>query len=164
MKDDIQTIKLYCPLKFMYAPDECSDLMDVSASWYIDYAEKINNKIQQSLNFEDDLRERGLAEYSANQKVYSALPSVEARSGDLYGVITVKAYGEMSRSELDNLVNELIGQLADGWGESFEQRGIMLGNDEVYISFWNSDKDYYLKPESEMFHEQKCDQTMGGLS
>lgn len=38
--------------------------MEGSSSAYIGYAEKINNKIQQSLNFEDDLQERGLVEYS----------------------------------------------------------------------------------------------------
>ena len=55
----------------------------------------------------------------------------------------------------------LIGQYADGYGESLEQRPITLGEDEVYISFWNSD-DYYLKPESELFPEQEI--KMGGIS
>ncbi len=52
----------------------------------------------------------------------------------------------------------------DGWGEGYEQREIRLGDDRVYISFWNSDDDYFLKPESEVFPENKMDMTMGGLS
>ena len=44
-----------------------------------------------------------------------------------------------------------------------QKHGVKLGEDEVYISFWNSD-DYYLKPESELFPDQKFNQTMGGLS
>ena len=156
--------KLYCPLKFLYSPDDNCDLEDVDSANYVGYDDKINKKIQQSLRFEDDLRERGLVEYSDNRKVYSAIPSVETRNGNLYGVVTVKSYGEMSRAELIDLVDELTGQLSDGWGESFEQREITLGGDKVYISFWNSDDDYFLKPESEVFPEQNCEQTMGGLS
>lgn len=48
-------------------------------------------------------------------------------------------------------------------GESLEQHPVTLGEDEVYVSFWNSRDDYYLKPESEVFPEQKFDQTMGGM-
>ena len=162
-KHELTETKLYCPLKFLYSPDDNSDLEDVPSSVYTDYVEKINKKIQQSLHFEDDLRERGLIEYSDNKKVHSAIPSVETKNGDLYGVITVKSYGELNEAELADLVNELTGQLSDGWGEGFEQREIMLGDDKVFISFWNSE-DFYLKPESEVFPEQKCEQTIGGLN
>ena len=62
-----------------------------------------------------------------------------------------------------DLINDLTGSLADGWGESYEQHPVTLGDDEVYISFWNSRDDYYLKPESEVFPEQKFDQIMGGI-
>ena len=73
------------------------------------------------------------------------------------------------RSRLDSdgankvCIDRIMGHKSDGWGEGFEQRPITLGDDEVYISFWNSD-DYYLKPESELFPDQKLNQTMGGLS
>ena len=162
-RHDLTETKLYCPLKFMYAPDDNSDLMEVDSANYVGYDKMINKRIQQSLRFEDDLRERGLVEYSDNKKVYSAIPSVETRSGDIYGVVTVQTYGEMSKAELIDLVNELTGQLSDGWGESFEQREITLGSDKLCISFWNPD-DFYLRPESEVFPEQECGQTMGGLS
>ena len=63
-----------------------------------------------------------------------------------------------------DLTSELIGHAADGWGESFEQHPITLGSDKIYISFWNSDDDYFIKPESELFPEQEMNQTMGGMS
>lgn len=90
-------------------------------------------------------------------------PSVETRNGDLFGVFTIKSYGELDRAELMEITQEMIGQAADGWGESYEQHPVTLGDDEVYISFWNSDDTYFLKPESEVFPEQKFDQTMGGI-
>ncbi|MCM1167774.1 MAG: hypothetical protein NC401_17440, partial [Ruminococcus sp.] len=98
-----------------------------------------------------------------DQKVLSAIPRVETRNGELYGVITVKSYGELGKTEMIDLVDDLTGQLADGFGEGFEQREVRLGDDEVYISFWNSD-DYFLKPEAEVFPEQEINQGMGGLS
>ena len=97
------------------------------------------------------------------EKVYSVFPSVETRDGDLYGAITVKSYGELDRADLIELTEEIEGQLADGFGEGFEQQEIRLGEDVVYISFWNSEGDYFIKPESEVFPEQKFEQTMGGM-
>ena len=111
--------------------------------------------------------ERGLAAYlhdeNIDKKIYSITPMVETRNGNLYGVAVVKSYGELDKSETADLIGYVTSQYADGFGEGLEQRPITLGEDEIYISFWNSD-DYYLKPESELFHEQKLDQTMGGLS
>ena len=92
------------------------------------------------------------------------MPRVETRNGDIYGVITVKSYGELNKTEMIDLVGELTGSLADGFGEGFEQREIRLGDDSVYISFWDCDDDYFLKPESEAFPEQEINQGMGGLS
>ena len=88
---------------------------------------------------------------------------METRDGDLYGVVTIRSYGELDKADLIELTEEAEGQLADGYGEHFEQQPIRLGDDEVYISFWNSDDDYFLKPESEVFPEQKLEQTMGGM-
>ena len=92
------------------------------------------------------------------------MPRVETRNGDIYGVITVKSYGELNKVEMIDLIDDLTGQLGDGFGESLEQHEIRLGEDSVYISFWDCDDDYFLKPESEAFPEQEINQGMGGLS
>ena len=89
---------------------------------------------------------------------------METRNGELYGVAVVKSYGELDRAEMIELEEYITGQYADGFGESLEQREIKLGEDEVYISFWDCDDDYFLKPESEVFPEQEINQGMGGLS
>ncbi len=167
-KRELTETRLYCPLTICLEPDDdYSDLIEVSSFNYVYYDDKINKRIRQELNFDEDERERGLIAYTDNehlaQKVYSVFPSVETRNGDLYGVVTVRSYGELDKAELIELTEEVEGQLADGFGEGFEQREIRLGEDRAYISFWNSEDSYFIKPESEVFPEPKLEQTMGGI-
>lgn len=166
-KCELVETRLYCPLKIMIEDEDCCDLIEVDSANYIDYDSEINAHIREDLNSDEDAVKRGLAAYfhdeNLDKKVYSAVPRVETCDGDIYGVITVRSYGELSRAEMIDLTNDLTGSLADGWGESYEQHPVTLGDDEVYISFWNSDDGYFLKPESEVFPEQKFDQTMRGI-
>ncbi len=168
MKDkaELTETKLYCPLAItLEINGDYKYCRYVDSANYVNYDDEINKRISHSLCHNKEEAERGLIAYTDSenlaQKVYSVFPSVETRDGDLYGVITIKSYGELSESELAELTEEVEGQLSDGWGEGFEQQEIRLGGDSAYISFWNSD-DYYLKPEQEVFPEQKL--TMGGLS
>lgn len=167
-KRDLVETKLYCPLTFRIEPDDpCDDLDEVDSANYINYDYEINAAVRADLYSDEDAVKRGLAAYfhdeNLNKKVFSAMPKVETRNGDIYGVITVKSYGELNKTEMIDLVGELTGSLADGWGESYEQHPVKLGEDEVYISFWDCDDDYFLKPESEAFPEQNFEQTMGGI-
>ncbi len=75
----------------------------------------------------------------------------------------MKSYGEHDKAETIELASYITGQFADGWGEGYEQHPVELGEDEVYISFWNSRDDYFLKSESEVFPTQNFEQTMGGI-
>ena len=126
---------------------------------------EINDFIRDDLNSDENAVERGLAAYlhdeNLDKKVYSIMPMVETRNGNLYGMAVVQSYGELDKAEAADLVGYITGQFSDGYGESLEQHPMTLDEDEVYISFWNSD-DYYLKPETELFHEQEI--KMGGLS
>ena len=165
-KHELVETRFYCPLKIEI--DDGSEYPEeVCSENYIGYDDEINDFIRADLNRDENAVERGLAAYlhdeNLNKKVYSIMPMVETRGGNLYGVAVVKSYGELDKLETADLVGYITGQFSDGYGESLEQHPITLGDDEVYISFWNSD-DYYLKPESELFHDQKLDQTMGGLS
>lgn len=167
-KRELTETKFYCPLKTMIDDEEGnSDFTEISSGCYTRYASEINEYILDDMNYDEDTVERGLAAYlrseNLDKKVYSIIPKVEARDGDLYGVFVIKSYGELDKTELVDITQELIGQAADGWGESFEQHSVTLGDDEVYISFWNSDDNYYIKPEDEVFPEQKFEQTMGEM-
>jgi len=127
-KQPLTEIKLYCPLTFRIEPeDPCDDLDEVDSANYIGYDYEINAAVRADLYSDKDAVERGLAAYfhdeNLDQKVFSAMPGVETRNGDIYGVITVKSYGELSKVEMIDLINDLTGNLADGFGEGFEQRG-----------------------------------------
>lgn len=166
-KHELVETRLYCPLKIMIEDEDCCDLIEVDSANYIGYDDEINDFIRNDLNRDEYAVERGLAAYlhdeELDKKVYSIMPMVETRNGNLYGVAVVQSYGELDKAETVDLVGYISGQFSDGFGEGLEQHPVTLGGDEVYISLWNSD-DYYLKPESELFHDQKLDQTMGGLS
>ena len=148
--------KLYCPLYVVAEPpDYDSDMLEVPASQLAKYADNINKKIKASLTDVDE-KLRGLIAWTddaeLDHKVLSVFPSVETRGGELYGVMIVNSYGELSKAELVSLSDEITGQLSDGWGESFEQNEIRLNGCKYFISFWNSDY-FYLKPEAEVFHQ-----------
>lgn len=89
----------------------------------------------------EDEGQRGLAVYldePLERKVYSMNPTVEVWQDELWGVLEVQTYGELSADELQALVSEWEGQCSDGWGEGFEQRPIRTEDGELYVSFWNS--------------------------
>lgn len=165
-KRELVETRFYCPLK-IEIDDGSGYTEEVCSENYVDYDDEINDFIRNDLNSDEDAVERGLAAYfhdeNLDKKVYSIMPMVETRGGNLYGVAVVQSYGELDKAETADLVGYITGQFSDGYGESLEQHPVTLGDDEVYISLWNSEE-YYLKPESELFHDQKIDQTMGGLS
>lgn len=169
-KRELTETKLYCPLTFQIEPEEdedYGDLTEVDSANYIYYDDEINEKIRQEFEHDEDEREHGLNAYTRSdylaKKVYSIFPSVETRDGDLYGVVIIRSYGELDKADLIELAEETESQMSDGFGEGFEQRENKLGEDNAYISFWHSGDDYYMKPESEVFPEQKLEQTMGGM-
>jgi len=166
--DDIKELKLFCPLTFKMDSRDGNSSYEVDPANFTYYAKEINEAIRQSLNDDKDEREYGLNAYTSSEhlakKLYSIFPGVEKRGGDLYGVFTIKSYGELDKTELAEVTKEIVQHAADGWGEGFEQHAVTLGKDAIYISFWDSGDDYFLKPESEVFPEQGLNQGMGGLN
>ena len=167
-KRELVETRLYCPLRIeMESEDGGGYPEEICSANYIDYDDEINENIRRDISFDEDAVKRGLAAYlhndHLNQKVYSIMPMAETRNGDLYGVAVIRSYGELDSAETIELANYITGQFADGWGEGYEQHPVELGEDEVYISFWNSGDDYFLKPESEVFPTQNFEQAMGGI-
>lgn len=164
LTEELTEFKLFSPLKAaMYLYDEewgvISDQPEeISAEELCGYEEEILNRIEQEHLEEEG--ERGLAVYLGNlllkRKVFSMNPAVESWNEELWGVLEVKTRGELSAQELHGLMKEWAGQESDGWGEGFEQRKIETKEGELYVSFWNSGKDFFIKTEQELKQEQTC--------
>lgn len=154
VKKELVETRLVCPLSIVMEPDDYeTDMIDTPSDQLMYCDEEINKKIRESMCDEDE-EQRGFMAYSDDEhlrhKVFSVFPTVETIGNDLYGVVTVMSYGELNKTELEELSDEITGQLSDGWGEGFEQHPVAIGGEDYYISFWNCD-DFYLKPESEVF-------------
>ena len=157
--------RLYCPLKITVdGHDGSADLYETPSHYYTEYEDKINKKIQQSFDYDE--QERGLVTWCGDkditQKVFSAKPFVEVRDGDLYGCVLLKHFGDLDKADLVSVSDYISGQLSDGWGESYEQHEISIGDEDIYVSFWDSSDEYFLKPESEVFPEPNYEMKFGG--
>jgi len=156
-QNDLKTLHLYSPLyPHLYMQDEYGDLEnmpeELTAEEACDYEGEILALIdRERLPSEGD---RGLAVYldddALKQKIYSMKPTVEERSGRLWGVLEVRTHGELSPSELEVLKSEWCGQESDGWGEGLEQRPIRTSEGELYVSFWSSSNNFFIKTEEEL--------------
>ena len=170
--EELEEFKLFSPLKgILYPYDEdwggtSDQAEEISAGELCQYEDKILERIGQERLEEEG--ERGLAVYLGNRllkrKVFSMNPTVEMWNGELWGVLEVKSHGSLSTQELSGLMEEWLGQESDGWGEGFEQREIKTEEGEIFVSFWHSGDDFFIKTESDLKQWQTQDfgMKMGG--
>ena len=86
----------------------------------------------------------------ARSKLISADWDVQEVGGELYGVIRTGLREPFSPEEEQEWIDELIGQVADGFGESLEQREIKTDDGgNIYVSFWHSGDDYFMENETD---------------
>ena len=99
----------------------------LSGEELLSYESMIREKIQASLKSCPD---RGLAEYLFSEllkkRVASMMPDVEAYAGSLWGVLTVRTYGELNDRELAAVMAD------SGWGEELFYRPIRTEKGDIY--------------------------------
>ncbi|WP_270816157.1 hypothetical protein [Hungatella effluvii] len=172
LPDELTTLRLFSPITAeLYEKNEWGDMkwdaIHMNGRDICKYREDILSLIEREhLDTEGD---RGLAVYLDNvllgRKVYGMKPTVEVWEGELWGVLEVQTHGKLSAGEMKELISEWEGQCSDGWGEGFEQRPIKTGEGELYVSFWHSGSDFFIRPEQELKGEQTqgFGMQMGGI-
>ena len=170
-QEEPKTLKLYMPLRITtydieneYGYKEyANEPQEISNAEVVEYLDIILKAIEENNLPEEE--QRGLMRYyddhdSVNAKISKYVFSVELVEGELIGVAILTLNDKLTPKELEKIKDKIIGQAADGWGESFEQREISTDMGDIYVSFWNSDN-WFIKTAEEMGIEEN--QKIGGM-
>lgn len=141
-------ISFFCPLT--------GNLSDHDGDYYETDAYMINNNadaIEEAIA-KEQATEINMAEYVGDHagikdKLVFAEWGVEEHRGTLYGKIDCYLTEELTPEETERLRDAIEGQNSDGLGEGFEQREIPIDEGDLYVSYWNTDDDYFLYTEDE---------------
>ena len=151
-----RTVKYYCPLLVQMEInkyEECNDDFDwLEPCDGVRYLSEIQDAID--LDCYRRMKEKGLMKYfrdneNISTKVLSAFPRVEILDGEIYGVMVTEQNEKLLVDEEKQFIDYMSGQFSDGWGEGFEQHPIKTSDGEIYVSFWQSRKDYFLLSEED---------------
>lgn len=172
LPEELTTVRLFSPLTgSLYPRAEWGNAMECSQEYSPEdlaaFDEQIAGMVREDTK---EMQEKGgLAEYLDNRllrrKVESMTPAVELWQDQLWGVLEIQAHGNLTESELKALTEEWSGQASDGWGEGFEQKPLQIQEGELYVSFWNSGDDFFIKTEEELkaAPRQGMSMQMGGM-
>lgn len=153
----------YCPLKAEVVDEEYGDLnevgyLEIRAAQY-----EIEEALEREQNPDFDMADYITDHPSANNKLVSAVWSVEEIDGVLYGRIVCRSAEAFTPEEIEALKNGICGQNSDGFGEGFEQRAISTDDGDMYVSFWHSGNDYFIRTKEEMDEVLDQGMKMGGM-
>ncbi len=159
----------YCPLvATVYNYNDYGDLEEYPDEYDGEFLAPYEDRIRELIQREESLDEANLADYfdgsnGAVAKLKEIHFSTQNVDGVLYGDIRVELTEPFTPEEEVEFKEWAIGQMADGWGESFEQREIRIPEGELYVSFWNSGSGYFMLNSAELDEYLAQDQGMGGM-
>ena len=168
------TMKLYMPLTAeLYCYNDNGDVEEDSVPLEGRELRVYGDEIMAALvkNRAPEEAERGLMHWyhendRVDDKVKSAVFTLEQRDGKLWGVAECQVVGTLTPEELATLKEYVTGQASDGWGEGFEQREINIGEGELYVHLWSWDN-WDIQTEQERFgpslEQTPPQQEMGGM-
>ena len=153
----------YCPLTAQVHDDEYGDMNDVG-NYEIRAAQyEIEEALERDQNPDFNMAEYVIDHPTAKEKLVSAVWSVEEIDGVLYGRIDCRSAVAFTAEEIEALKDGISGQNSDGFGEGFEQRPISTDEGDMYVSFWHSGDDYYIRTQEEMDEFLGQGMKMGGM-
>ena len=141
MKNIIE--KYYCPLTFSMNycfRGEREDDYELENSQAMDYLPQIAEFVENN----DGGEMMECFEDCGIEKLKDVRWSVEVVDGVLYGCIIATLSAPLTFAEDTKLKQEISGQNSDGFGECLEQRPLRVEAGEIYVSFYNSGKKYFV--------------------
>lgn len=160
------TESFYFPLTVQIDDRETGKLYEEHNSILMDYVSEVKSAIEEEQNRDTN----NMAKYfhwneNLEDKLVSAEWTVEERNGELYGCVNVRLREVLTEEEEESIKDWIVGQNSDGFGESFEQIPLETEEGDLYISFWNAGKDYFIcnKDEMEIYILQQREPQIGGM-
>lgn len=158
------TESFYFPLKGMLDENEYEDYYEIDNMFLQEYKHDIREAVEREQSIGDMAQYFNRSE-SVNEKLASAVWSVDEVGGKLYGRVNVRLKEPLAEGETEILKEWITGQNADGLGEGFEQRALEVEEGELYVSFWDCKNDYFVYSQEEMdeYIHQQHEIQMGGM-
>lgn len=140
----------YCPLSARIHDREYGDMNDVG-EWAIRSAQyEIEEVLEREQSPDEELGDYITDHPTANEKLVSAVWSIEDIGGTLYGRIDCRSAVAFTLEEIEALRDGITGQNSDGFGEHFEQQPIPTDEGDLYVSFYHGGDDYFVRTQEEM--------------
>jgi len=153
----------YCPLSARIYDREYGDMNDVG-EWAIRAAQyEIEDVLEREQSPDEELGDYITNNPTVNEKLVSAVWSIEDIGGTLYGRIDCRSAAGFTPEEIEVLREGIIGQNSDGFGEHFEQQPIHTDEGDLYVSFYHGGDDYYVRTQDEMDEVLGQGMKMGGM-
>ena len=146
------TETFYFPLVGNLADNEYADEYEVDNGYLKGYEWDIRELVELE---QDDLEMGNMKDYfydddNAQAKMVTAQWGIAEMNGKLYGKVDFKLREPFTAEEKEKVREWVVGQNADGFGESLEQRPIETEEGTLYVSMWNSSDSYFVYDEDEM--------------